>query len=97
MVSRLLPRDLGLVLSALKETDIALALITQSEDLRERMGAALSQRRRECLQEELLSLASKRGQIRRRDVENATGIIINTAITMHGESKIVFPWEEEMV
>jgi flagellar motor switch protein FliG len=96
-LAKLLPRDLGLVLAQTRDGALALALMNQPEALKVAFLAALSTRRRECVQEELLQLEQQRGRIRLADVVSAQEGLVNIALQLKNANTIVFPWDEKLV
>jgi flagellar motor switch protein FliG len=96
-LARLLPRDLGLVLAQTRDGALALALVNQPEALKLALLAALSTRRRECVQEELLQLEKQRGRIRLADVVSAQEGLVNIALQLKNANTIVFPWDERLI
>jgi flagellar motor switch protein FliG len=96
-LAKLLPRDLSLVLAQTRDGALALALVNQPEPIIQKLLAALSTRRRECVQEELLQLDKQRGRIRLADVVSAQEGLVNTAHQLKESNKIVFPWDEQMI
>lgn len=96
-LAKLLPRDLGLVLAQARDGALALALINQPEPLRASLLGALSSRRRDCVQEEILQLEKQKGRIRLADVLSAQEGLVNTALQLKESNKIMFPWDEQLI
>ena len=84
-------RSLQLVLRNVDGKDLALALKGASEELREKVFRNMSQRAAETLREDIQLM----GRVRRRDVEEAQGRIVEVARRLEESGQIVISRDED--
>ena len=87
-------RSVQLVLRNVDSRDLALALKGASEELREKIFRNMSQRAAEALREDIQLM----GRVRRRDVEEAQGRVVDVARRLEESGQIVISrGEDDMV
>jgi len=87
-------RSVQMVLRNVDSRDLALALKGASEELREKIFRNMSQRAAEALQEDIQLM----GRVRRQDVEEAQGRVVDVARRLEESGQIVISrGEDDMV
>lgn len=92
-LSRLQPADLQRVLREVDSSNLAIAMKSASENLRDKIYASISKRAAESLKEELEML----GPVRLKDVETAQDAIIQVVRRLEEEGQITLETEEQTV
>ena len=92
-LSRLQPADLQRVLREVDSANLAIAMKSASENLRDKIYGSISKRAAESLKEELEML----GPVRLKDVEVAQDAIIQVVRRLEEEGQITLETEEQTV
>lgn len=89
----LAPQDLAKICASFSDKDLAIALKIEEESVRNKILSGVSSSRKTCILEEITCL----GPTKKSDVEAVTKKIVMRAEQLHGEGKISFPWEDQLV
>jgi flagellar motor switch protein FliG len=92
-LNRLTPADLQRILREVDSANLAIAMKSASEPLRERIYSALSKRAAEGLREEIELL----GAVRRKEIESAQDLIIQAVRRLEEEGQVSLDADAESV